>query len=471
MKICVLNGSPKGMESVTMQYVRFLELANPGHTFTTENIGQRIAAIEANEEEYKKVIASIDAADAILFATPVYFMLVPAQLKRFIELLFSHNARPSFFNKFAASITTSIHFFDHTANEYLHAIAEDLGMHWAGSFMAGMNDLLGEDCQEQLLRFGEEFFWLAEKKPQLQRTYPPLRPVNREYQSAGIPMPLDCGDKKIVILTDAGPGTNLERMTGRLASLFGRSASIVPLDDLKMKGGCLGCCACAFDNTCVYTDGFCEEWETSVLSADIIILAGTVKDRYFSAEFKQVFDRSFYRGHVPVMTGKTVGILAQGPYSWCSTLREVLHAEIALQGAALAGTVTDEEEISFATDGRIDALALRCLHLAKSGCVPPAGFPVIAGMKIFRDAIWSEMRPFFRADHAYYRAHGLYDFPQNDYSRRIKTTLFGILLAIPQVRTQVRKDMKQNIVRPLQEALKTSRVLRRHADQTRAGRE
>jgi multimeric flavodoxin WrbA len=471
MKICVLNGSPKGMDSVTMQYVRFLELAYPEHTFVVENIGQRIAALTAKDEEYQKVIASIDAADAILFATPVYVMLVPAQLKRFIELLFSHNARPSFFNKFAASITTSIHFFDHTANEYLHAIAEDLGMHWAGSFMAGMNDLLGEDCQEQLLRFGEEFFWLAEKKPQLQRTYPPLRPVNKEYQSAGIPMPLDCGDKKIVILTDAGPGTNLERMTGRLASLFGRSASIVPLDDLKMKGGCLGCCACAFDNTCVYTDGFCEEWETSVLSADIIILAGTVKDRYFSAEFKQVFDRSFYRGHVPAMTGKTVGILAQGPFSQCSTLREVLHAEIALQGAALAGTVTDEEEISFATDGRIDALALRCLHLAKSGYVPPAGFPVIAGMKIFRDAIWSEMRPFFRADHAYYRKHGLYDFPQNDYSRRIKTSLLGLLLAIPQVRKQVRKEMKQNIVRPLQEALKTSRVLRRRARQTGAGRE
>ncbi|MCK9581253.1 MAG: hypothetical protein M0Q92_12520 [Methanoregula sp.] len=56
--LCVLSGSPKGNESVTMQYVRFLELANPGHTFTTENIGQRIAAIEAHEEEFKKVLAS-----------------------------------------------------------------------------------------------------------------------------------------------------------------------------------------------------------------------------------------------------------------------------------------------------------------------------------------------------------------------------------------------------------------------------
>ena len=471
MKICVLNGSPKGDESVTMQYVRFLELAYPGHTFTTENIGQRISAIEANEEEYKKVIAAIESADAILFATPVYVMLVPAQLKRFIEILFTRNAGPAFAGKFAGSLTTSIHFFDHTANAYLHAIAEDLGMHWAGSFMAGMDDLLVEEHQEQLFRFGAEFFWLAEKKPQIQRTWPPIRFNGTEYQSAGIPMPLDCEDKKVVILTDAAPGSNLERMTGRLASLFGRSASIVPVDDLKMKGGCLGCCTCAFDNTCIYTDGFCEAWEESVLPADIIIFAGTVKDRYFTSEFKQVFDRSFYRGHVPTMQGKTVGILAQGPFSQCSTLREVIDAEIALQGASLAGIVTDEGEVAYGTDGRIDALALRCLHLAKSGYVPPTGFPVIAGRKIFRDAIWSEMRAIFRADHTYYRKHGLYDFPQYDYSRRIRTSLLGLFLTIPRIRDQARKEMKQHMVRPLQESLKTSRILKRCAERQKAGRE
>ena len=46
MKICVLNGSPKGRDSITMQYVRFLELAFPSHTFVIENVGQRIAALE-----------------------------------------------------------------------------------------------------------------------------------------------------------------------------------------------------------------------------------------------------------------------------------------------------------------------------------------------------------------------------------------------------------------------------------------
>ena len=45
MKICVLNGSPKGADSVTMQYVKFLTLAYPSHTFTIENIRDRKSVV------------------------------------------------------------------------------------------------------------------------------------------------------------------------------------------------------------------------------------------------------------------------------------------------------------------------------------------------------------------------------------------------------------------------------------------
>ena len=33
-------------------------------------------------------------------------------------------------------------------------------------------------------------------------------------------------------------------------------------------------------------------------------------------------------------------------------------------------------------------------------------------MKIFRDLIWM-MRGLMKADHEFYKAHGMYDFPQN----------------------------------------------------------
>ena len=461
MKICVLNGSPKGRDSVTMQYVRFLELAFPAHTFVIEDVGQRIGSLEAKEDAFRKVIASIESADAILFATPVYYMLVPAQFKRFIELLFSHNARSSFFWKYAASITTSIHFFDHTANEYLHAVAEDLGMHWTGSFMAKMDDLLSEKHQENLVLFGQDFLDTAKTHPAIRRTYPPVSSNLPEYRSAGIPMPLATQGKQVLILSDAAHGSNLEKMTMRLASCFGKSASIVPIDEAKMKGGCLGCCRCAFDNTCVYTDGFSEFWKETVLPADIIILAGTVKDRYLSAAFKQVFDRSFFMGHIPSFAGKQVAFLIEGPVAQCSTLQEIMRAYVSGQGANLAGVVSDEVGISMAVDEQIDALAARCLRLSLSGYVAPGGFPAVAGHKIFRDDIWGEMRAIFRADHAYYRKHGLYDFPQNDLRQRISTTLFSLFLSIPAVREVAKKEMKQRMLQPFEKVLTDSPVLKR----------
>lgn len=460
MKIVVLNGSPKGRQSVTMQYVRFLERAFPSHTFVIEDVGQRIAAIEANDEDFSTVIASVTSADAVLFATPVYYMLVPAQLKRFIELVFLKNAASAFVGKYAASLTTSIHFFDHTANAYLHAISEDLGMSWAGSFPAKMEDLLNEKNQKDLVLFAGDFFETVSRRTVIQPTFPPLPGTMPEYRPGPVPLPFESDGKNVVILSDAAPGSNLEKMVTRAASCFGRSASIVPLDESGMKGGCLGCVRCAFDNTCVYTDGFRSFFENTVLSADIIIIAGPVKDRYLSALFKQFFDRSFYRGHVPTMTGKQVGFLISGPLLQCATLREILSVYPAMQGANPAGIVTDESPVSGVTDARIDALCDHCLRLSHSGYIAPAGFPLVGGHKVFRDEIRGHMRAVFRADHAWYRKNGLYDFPQNNLRERIYTTLLSLFLSIPPVRKKAEREMKEHMIEPFARVLEESPLLK-----------
>jgi len=460
MKICVLNGSPKGTQSITLQYVRFLELAFPSHTFVIEDIGSRIAALEADEKAFDKVMASVSSADAVLFATPVYYMLVPAQLKRFIELVFTRNAAGDFSGRYAASLTTSIHFFDHTANAYLHAVAEDLGMKWIGSFSAKMDDLLKEKIQRDLVLFGEDFFATAAKRPEIQRVYPATEGDSPEYKSGPIPLPFDTGGKSVVILSDAAPGSNLEKMVNRAASCFGTAASIVPLDEAGIKGGCLGCCRCAFDNTCVYTDGFRSFFEDTILPADIIIYAGPIRDRYLSAAFKQFFDRSFYRGHVPYLAGKQVAFLVQGPLSRCSTLREVLTGFVAIQGANLTGMVSDESPVSGLTDTRIDSLCERCIRLSQSGYIAPAGFPRTGGLKVFRDEIWGEMRAMFKADHAWYKSHGMYDFPQYDIASRLRTTLFSLFLLIPRVRREAEQKMKEHMVEPFARVFSDSPVLR-----------
>ena len=46
MHILVLNGSPKGADSVTLQTVNYLEYKYPAHTFEVLHVGQRIKALE-----------------------------------------------------------------------------------------------------------------------------------------------------------------------------------------------------------------------------------------------------------------------------------------------------------------------------------------------------------------------------------------------------------------------------------------
>src|SRR4030042_1276984 len=113
MKITVLNGSPKGEQSVTMMHVLYLRKIFPQHTFEIQHISQRIQRLEENREAFDEVIGAVNIADGVLWATPVYFFTVPSQYKRFIELVNERNAQGAFAGKYTAALTTSIHFFDH----------------------------------------------------------------------------------------------------------------------------------------------------------------------------------------------------------------------------------------------------------------------------------------------------------------------------------------------------------------------
>ncbi len=51
MHILVVNGSPKGEYSVTLQTVKYLEKAYPKHMFEHLNAGQRIRKLEKDFSE------------------------------------------------------------------------------------------------------------------------------------------------------------------------------------------------------------------------------------------------------------------------------------------------------------------------------------------------------------------------------------------------------------------------------------
>lgn len=123
MKIAVLNGSPKGNLSVTLQYVHFIQKKFPQHEMRIFNVAQQIRAIEKEEKTFQEIMEEIKSSDGVLWAFPLYYLLVSSQYKRFIELIWEKKAEGVFKNKYAAVLSTSIHFFDHTAHNYINAIS------------------------------------------------------------------------------------------------------------------------------------------------------------------------------------------------------------------------------------------------------------------------------------------------------------------------------------------------------------
>src|SRR5512136_1104407 len=164
MKIIVLNGSPKGDASVTLQYVHFMQKKFPQHELKIVNIASQIKRIEKDEKVFQEMMDEVRSSEGVLWAFPLYYLLVSSQYKRFIELIWEREAVDVFKNKYTAVLTTSIHFFDHTAHNYMNAICDDLEMKYVGSFSAEMYDLVKGVERGRLLMFGRNFFEAIEKE-------------------------------------------------------------------------------------------------------------------------------------------------------------------------------------------------------------------------------------------------------------------------------------------------------------------
>lgn len=421
MNILVIAGSPKGEVSVTRQYVRTLEARFPEHAWSTADVAIRSSSLERDRAAFDAVIEQVRAADVVLWACPVYVLLVPAGLKRFIELVHERGAGEAFQGTYAASLTTSIHFHDNCASDYLRAVSEDLGMSFVASFSPEMYDLTRPGGVELLVSFWRQVLRGAEQRLGVPRWHPPLERRDWRYEPGPVPGQVAVGDRRIVILHDAQDGpSNLRTMVARMADRFGGSVETINLRDQRILGNCLGCLRCASGNHCAYEgkDDFIGMYR-SLMEADLLVFAGTVTDRHLSARWRQFFERGFFNTHQPSFPGKQVAFLVAGPLGQMANLREVLTGYAQWQEANLVDILSDECGDSNSLDGQLDALATRMAAAAEDGYVRPRDFQGIGGRLIFRDHIFGPLRPVFAADHRYYARTGFYDFPTRRWGERV----------------------------------------------------
>ena len=228
MKILVLNGSPKGKYSITLQTVRYWEALYPEHSFQVLHVGQTIKSLE---KDFTPARQAIENAEVLLFSYPVYTFIAPSQLHRFVELLKQENMDLS--HKYASQLTTSKHFYDVTAHRYIEDNCYDLGLKYIRGLSADMDDLLEKKGQKEAQDFFAFLRWSVENDqyeaaPQKQPAFVPVPvtvPENKEEKT---------GD--VVIVTDCEPeNTQISNMIARFQAVFPRKTRIVNIREYPFR--------------------------------------------------------------------------------------------------------------------------------------------------------------------------------------------------------------------------------------------
>jgi multimeric flavodoxin WrbA len=442
MKIVVLNGSPKGRNSITLQTINYLQKKFTEDKFDIINVGQQIKSLE---KDMSGCIEKINNSDMILFAYPVYTFIAPYQLSRFIELLKENLDDIS--DKYATQITTSKHFYDITAHRYIEDNCHDLGLKVIKGFSADMEDLLSEKGRKEALDFWKFVHFSYENKNS--EVYEKSKPKNKEKYAPVFQGSPKTDEFDTVIVTNCkDDDENLRNMVADFRNVYPYNTRVINITEYKFAGGCLGCFNCAIKGKCIYKDGFDEFLRKKIQKASAIIYAFTIKDHSMGASFKLYDDRQFCNGHRTVTMGMPVGYIVSGEYSKESNLKNIIEGRCEVGNNFLTGVVSDE----FDTARAIKQLSETTVYALKNKLVLPQNFLGIGGMKIFRDLIYV-MRGLMKEDHRFYKKYGFYDFPQKKIGTILKMQFVGLLMGIPAVKKKAGTKMNDAMIAPYKKAI------------------
>ena len=439
MNILFVNGSPRGRFSVTLQSCLYLEKRFSEHTFEYLNVG---VGPDAFEKDMAPAAAAFERAELVIFAYPVYAFLVPSQLHRFVELMKESGLPVG--GKVVTQLTTSKHFFDVTAHRFMEENFFDLGMRVVHGLSADMEDLLTEQGRGELERFFEYAVHCAETGIcESAPTLPPSEPV--PYTGCVEPCQKRDGFDIVIVGDLRERDESLRALIRDFDAACPCPTRFVNLADFPFRAGCLGCLSCTTSGKCVYRDGFDTLLREKIQSADAIVYAFTLRDHSMGSRFKMYDDRQFCNGHRTVAEGKPFAYLVNGDLSREDNLRCVLEARASVGHSFLAGFASNEDELRAVSDRLVWAL--------EHGYNPPRSFYGVGGMKIFRDLVWLT-RGLMIEDHRYFKAHGLYDFPQKRRARMLGLCLLGSLMRSRKLRRVIGDRMNEGMLAPYKKLLK-----------------
>ena len=444
MKVCVLNGSPKGMYSITLQTVLYLQKKYPKCEFEIIHVGQKIRVYEKDMSE---ALTAIERAELMLFCYPVYTFIAPYQLQRFIELLKEKDIDLS--HKYAAQITTSKHFYDVTAHNYIKENCLDMGLRYIEGLSADMDDLLKEQGRADAVSFWNYVLYSKENNiyevPSIEsKTRVPdyISAVSNVLKEKDIPKKE--GHDTVIVTNCEADDNSLAAMLSDFQVVYPYKTRVINIAEYPFAGGCLGCLNCAGNGKCIYKDGFDTFLREEIQTESAIVYAFTIKDHSMGASFKQYDDRQFCNGHRTVTMGMPMGYLIHGDYQSETNLQMIVQGRCEVGHNYLAGTATDSQGI--------ERLSTKLVYALENKLVLPQNFLGVGGTKIFRDLIYM-MRGFMKADHRFYKEHGIYDFPQKQIGTILKMKLVGGMINNPKIKAKMGNKMNEGMIAPYKKAI------------------
>lgn len=438
MKIAVINGSPKGKYSITLQTINYLQRKYPALEFETLHAGQMIKSLE---KDFSKAKELLESSQAIIFSYPVYTFIAPSQLHSFIDLMKKNGVDMK--EKYVTQLTTSKHFYDVTSHKYVEDNVLDMGTRYIKGLSADMDDLLTDKGKDEAEKFIDRFLWSIENGVYAQGEITALK-ANKVPVELYTDEVEHSNEKDVVIITDCvDKESNLYKMIERFRAGFKYQTRIVNISELQINAGCLGCFRCAVSGKCVHKDGFDTYLREHIQNADAIVYAFEIKDHSMGVRFKMYDDRNFCNGHRTVTEGMPIGYIVSGNLSREANLNTIIEGRAEVGANFLSAVATDEFNPTAEVDKLCKALAFSLD--TKHTC--PQNFLGVGGMKIFRDLIW-QMRGMMKADHKFYKSHGHYDFPQKQWYKALMMYPVGWLLSNEKILSKIGNKMNEGMLMP-----------------------
>ena len=452
MNILIVNGSPSGKNSITLYTALYLEKLFPGHSFSYLHAAQTIHALQ---KDFTPAVEALNKADLILFVYPVYTFIAPSQVHSFVRMM-KESIEKGILDvkgKTASQITTSKHFYDITAHNYIRDNCFDMEMNFITGLSADMDDLLKTKGQKQATDWFAHLVWCIGNGI---FEHPAFHEDRTLIQQVDVPERTDepKKDKDIIILVDSS-NTNptLDAMVSRFRAVVPYSTRVIDLGAFPFKGGCLGCFHCAPEGKCIYKDGYEDLLRNQIQKTDCIIEAFNIQDHSMGVRFKLYDDRQFCNGHRTVTMGMPTGYIVTGNLDAEENLRMILEGRSQVGGNYITGIANNQTD----PGKEVDNLAKNLAYVLENGFEQSSNFLGIGGMKIFRDLIYL-MQGMMREDHRFYKSHGLYDtFPQKQRGTIFKMRLVGMLMNNPKLMAKAGDKMNDVMVGPYRKVVDNAR--------------